>query len=139
MGTPLPKNEPRDDCTICWGPGKPFGDSPTPRFIAAQFTQFLPGQLWLPEYDILLLTTRDLEPIDAPCQWQIIAAGFQWFLNFTPDFTFFMIIHIASGKRAFWQPNAPLCALDIQNSDTQPFDRITYGGFINLTWNPEDI
>lgn len=33
MGTPLPKNEPGTFCSICWGPGKPLGPGPTPKFV----------------------------------------------------------------------------------------------------------
>lgn len=139
MGTPIPPNEPANNCAQCWGPGKAFGDFPTPRFMSVELTKFLPGEFWLPEYELLLLTTHDLVQLGPPCQWQVVAPPFQWFLNYAPGFTFFMVAHTPTGKLAFFEPNAPDCAIDFPSSLVAPNNRIAYGGFANITWNPEDL
>ncbi|GAH49023.1 unnamed protein product, partial [marine sediment metagenome] len=61
MGTPLPPNLPDTLCANCWGPGKVFGDVPTPRVVNAALTKFIPGEHWDPDHDQLLLTTHLLE------------------------------------------------------------------------------
>ena len=46
LGTPLPLNEPGLACPVCWGPGKPFGPGPTPKFIKLTFTGIHVGSSW---------------------------------------------------------------------------------------------
>lgn len=54
MGTPIlpppppPIVPPGDDCAICWGPGKPFGELPTPNEIIVTVTGVEKGPGWIP-------------------------------------------------------------------------------------------
>ena len=39
MGEPVgPEYTPGELCTTCWGPGKPFGEGPTPKYVAITFS-----------------------------------------------------------------------------------------------------
>lgn len=137
MGTPIDKNEPANLCSVCWGDGKKFGPGPAPRFVTVQLSNFIPGSLWTPDYDQFLLTPYHLIQLPSPCQWQLYAPPFQWFLNYAPGFTFFIVVHIASGLFAFRNTNAPECATDIPSALTHGLDRIAYGGTCHVSWNPE--
>ncbi len=55
-----------DDCNICWGVGKPFGDIPTPKEVTATFEGVISCNAgWVPD------GPYTLEQLDAaPCRWE---------------------------------------------------------------------
>lgn len=45
MGTPgIPPVPPGEDCEVCWGPDKPFGAGPPPKYIIAIFHNVKPNE-----------------------------------------------------------------------------------------------
>jgi len=70
MGTPLPPNEPGDDCTTCFGSGKTFGDVVTPKFVWIQLFDYSPGPLWSDGDDAFLSIPHLLPQKYAPCRWE---------------------------------------------------------------------
>jgi len=139
VGTPLKPNEPANDCTVCWGTGKPFGDGPTPRVIVARFTSFLPGEYFVPEQEQLLLTSHWLEQTAIHCIYQIDDGIFVWTVDWRVDSTQFRIIRNSDGKMAFFAHWAPVCAVDYPNEFDHPGNVIAYNGFINITWDLEGL
>lgn len=139
MGTPLPPNEPANNCQFCWGVGKPFGDNPTPRVIEARLTRLIPGEFWTDDDDQLLLTTHYLEQRVAPCEWFITDGTFRWSLNYNIQFTSFEVARIADNKIVFVDDQPAPCLVDIPNANIAPAGVVAWNGFANFTWNPEDI
>lgn len=139
MGTPLPPNLPANDCTSCWGVGKPFGDTPTPKVIEVRLTRLLPGEFWNPVDEQLLLTTHYLEQHAFPCVWSIVSGPFDWTLNFNDQFTLLEVKHTASNKLVFIDDEPPACEVDFPSRLTVPTNNFAWNGFANITWNPEDL
>ena len=139
MGTPLPPNLPGDPCTVCWGPGKPFGDGPTPKVIELRLTSILPGELWEDELEQLLLTTHWLEQQPSPCFYKIKDAEFTWSLSWSAGATIVQVIRTLETGTVFAAEIFEECVVDIPNHITTPGNVFAYGGFANATWNPEDL
>lgn len=139
MGTELPPNEPGPVCSICWGPGKPFGPGPTPRVVQMRLTRLLPGEHWDPDLDQLLLTTHWLEPDFLACAWFLDDGIFDWSYQLLPDRTGASVTRRSNSKQAFQYASPPICQVDFPNNITDPTDVIAYHGFANITWNPEDL
>lgn len=138
MGTPLPPTETGDPCTVCWGPGKPFGDRNTPKVIQLRLTSMLPGEFYTQEFEQFLLTTHYLEQFGEPCHYRIESNGFRFDLLFEMSFTFVLIVHLPTAHGVFTNTSAPVCSTDIENLFTSGIGLIMYGGFANLTWEVED-
>lgn len=139
MGTPSPKNEPGNLCEWCWGLGKMFGDTPTPRFISVALTKMLPGEFWNPEHEQLLLTTHDLEQTGFSCVWEISDGLYRWGLNYTQVNTFFEVHRISDNKEVFVDDYPDPCLTDIPSALSVPDDHVAFGGFANFYWNVEDL
>ncbi|GAH87122.1 unnamed protein product [marine sediment metagenome] len=139
MGTPLPPNERGDLCNVCWGPGKPFGDTPTPHVIIARLTSLLPGEFWDAPAEQLLLVSHYLEQKVAPCEWSINDGSFVWDLNYNVQHTDFDVWRISDHELVFRTPLFFPCAIDLPNSLVDPAGNVAYNGFVNFTWDPEDL
>lgn len=139
MGTPLPPNEPGDPCTVCFGPGKTFGDGDTPKFIKIRFSDFLPGQLWDPGLDSFLNTEHLIIQDAPPCTWFIIDTGFVWALSWNLPNASILIQRLAPLEPCFEVLNGPLCDLEYANQIVAPAGVITYDGKVTIDWDPTGL
>jgi len=139
MGTPLPPNETANPCALCWGPGKAFGDGPTPKVINVALTRLLPGEHWNPDHEQLLLTTHQLEQQVGPCFWRIDDGTFTWTFEFTWIETQCEVRRKSDNKPVFVGDFPPPCMTDLGSSLLQPLGNVAYNGFANAYWNPEDL
>ena len=135
MGTPLTANEPGDNCSSCWGLGKAFGDTVTPHIIRVTLSALFQGALGSSSEDQLLITPQLLIQEAAPCQWAILAGGFEWRVNFAVPLTTLIVRRLSDNKRAFVDDAPPPCSLPFPNAlETAP-DNVAYGGVATITWS----
>jgi hypothetical protein len=139
MGTPLPPNLPADPCVICWGSGKPFGDTPTPRVIFLRLTFLSPGEFWVPAHEQLLLTPHLLEQQAFPCNFTIDDGIFFWTVFWTVASTQIDVFRIADNKSAFRKGTVIECATGLPSQHLTPAGVVAFNGFASITWNPEDL
>ena len=139
MGTVLPPNEDGVACGFCWGPGKTFGDTATPRYMGVQMSGLLPGEHWRWANEQLLLTPHFLVQTVAPCQYQIYAAPYQWLLDFRIATTVAMVIHAPSGKFVFRGSDAWPCSTLVFSDFENGIDRLTYSGKMRIFYNEEGL
>ncbi len=139
MGTPLTPNESALLCTACFGPGKPFGDGPSPLVVQARFTSFIDGAEAETDQDQLLYTTHYLEQTIAPCIYRINDGHSTWILQWFGGFTEFSIQRNSDGKYSFWHELDQGCGVDLDNELVSPGGNAAYNGSINLTWDLEGI
>ena len=80
MGTPLLPNDIGEDCEICWGPDKIFGDGPTPKFIWLEFSDYTVGPGWNVGCDIAAAIPHLLQQGEWPCIFSLSAGNyfFRW-------------------------------------------------------------
>ncbi|GAI03417.1 unnamed protein product [marine sediment metagenome] len=82
MGEPVgPEYTVGIPCPQCWGPGKPFGDVPTPKFVSITFTGLVgiwapANHKWIGQQDPLM-----------PCLWDFEDATFVGTYYFVPGIT----------------------------------------------------
>ncbi len=139
MGTPIPPNEPANDCLTCWGPGKPFADGATPKFLPLRFRFFEPGTDFDDDMDQILLTVHHLRQQLNPCRYMINDGIFTWEWFFEAPLTSIEIIHNIKLSRAFFSNLGPPCLEIYFNTLDQPFGNIAFGGFLEITWNWKDL
>lgn len=139
MGTPLPRNVSATPCPICWGLGKKFGLGPTPRVIEVRLTSILQGEFGSAGAEQLLLTTHWLVTTTIVCTWTITDATFFWILTFSLQFTTLEVRNLTDNRQAFVDDFPPACTVDFPNALQDPAGNVAFGGFANLTWNPEDL
>lgn len=135
MGTPLASNEPANLCTTCWGPGKPFGEGPSPKVVEVRLTSLLPGEFHTTELEQLILTTHWLEQVINPCIYHINAGGLTWSLGWFSPFTTLSVIESATAHPVFDNQFAPLCSVDFGSTLFHALGTIMFGGFANITWS----
>ncbi len=139
MGTPLPPNEPGNDCILCWGTGKPFGDGPTPTVIQLRLTSLLPGE-FADEADFdNLLVTHWLVQTGLPCLYNIIDGNISWNVNWNPTNTNISVVNLNTVRQVFNNLTFTKCQLDLPNQLTGPDGNIAFGGFANITWDLEGL
>lgn len=139
MGTPLPPNEPGDNCFVCWGVGKRFGDTTTPRIITVQLFDLQQGDFWNANDEQLLLTPHSLIQGPGPCVYSVNDEKFSWVLVYFFDRTLLIIIRVSDTKVVFRHEATPICLLTIPNELTDPNDVIAINGFANVSWNLEGL
>ena len=139
MGTPLTRNKPGNACTICWGSSKPFGNGPTPHIVQMRLTSMLPGDNYTPELEQLLLTTHYLKQTLEPCIWEIRDGSFLWRYLLFPTLSQCEVFSGPPVRNSFTGTIASPCLTDFPNLSTAPADQVMYGGFANITWDPEDL
>lgn len=135
MGTPLTANEPGDDCIFCWGVGKRFGDTTTPRVIIVTLTNLITGDFGSSTIAAQLLVPHLLEQTIAPCVWEIETDGFLWRLNFPAGVTTLVVERISDGRRAFLDNFPPPCSLTFDNALALPANNIAFGGSASISWS----
>ncbi|KKL95120.1 hypothetical protein LCGC14_1857800 [marine sediment metagenome] len=139
MGTPLPPNQSGNDCTVCWGTGKPFGDGPTPTVIQLRLTSLLPGEFEdLADFQNLLVTHWLTQQVD-PCRFEITDRGFLWFVEWAPTATLVAVRDLSSLRFVFVATLPAICQVDMPSDIAGPAGNIAWNGFANITWNPEDL
>lgn len=139
IGTLLTKNEPGNDCGICFGPGKTFGDVVTPYVIQLRLTRLLPGE-HEGEVDFDdLLRTRYLEQTNWPCVFSLIDGTVSWQVDWSPVNTSIVVGNIITMRTVFVALGGPLCSVDLPNDNIAPAGKIAYGGFANVTWDLEGL
>jgi len=139
MGTPLPPNEPGDNCFVCWGVGKSFGNTTTPRKIGVQLFGLEPGDFWDADDDQLLLTPHCLIQGPGACRWQVSDARFSWELIYFFDKTLLSIIRLSDTKVVFRHESSPICLTFIPNELTDPDDVVAFNGNATVSWSLEGL
>ena len=139
MGTLLLPNEPGNDCLVCWGIGKDFGDGPTPHVIQMRLTSTLPGEFSDEANFDNLLVTHYLEQKVPPCSYEIIDGDIAWRLFWNFGQSFVEIRSIVTARFVFFAQPFDECALDFTNVFQTAPGRIAYGGFVNITWDLEGL
>lgn len=139
MGTPLPPNEPGDDCINCWGPNKPFGDGPTPLTITVTLEDLEPGTFWIPSQEQLLLTPHLLQQIPVSCSWSINDGTFVFLLQYLPTRTILDVFNLNPFSPAFVARPPTPCLQELDNDNTAPSGIYAFSGFAAITWNLEGL
>lgn len=139
MGTPVNKQEPANLCPICWGPGKPFGDPPTPQIVQIRLTRLLPGEFFTDAYEEQLLRTHWLEQQVDPCRFVIFDPPLQWFVEWAPTATLVAVRDLATLRFAFVATVPAICQVDMASDIAAPLGNIAWNGFANITWDLEGL
>lgn len=133
MGDPLDPTDPPagDHCDECWGPGKTFGDKPTPSKIRVSFEGIVscPGKPPAPNGDYILSQDPHLS-----CYWQwgdplvlfaeLIYCG-------TTNTTILTLSYFAGGVEFLWFHSftTPSCTTDLLNDLKDcPIGRLGHDG-----------
>ena len=134
MGTPLPPNEPGEDCTRCWGPAQPFGTGPTPKVLTLKFTGLQQGEFWVPEAEQSLLAPHSCIQTFFPCQWDEFAPS--WFARvaFGDVATRISLTYTPTNRRAFDVIVPPRCTRSELNGITTFPTFFAFGGQVDITW-----
>lgn len=135
MGTPLPPNESGNRCDSCWGLGKEFGDTTTPRVVEATLISIEPGELWVASDDQQLLTPHSLIQTAHSCSWLIDDGTFIWSLNYNVQFTSFEVKRKSDNKEVFVDPLGDPCHVVVPNGHTDPAGVIAFNGYVVLDWD----
>lgn len=135
MGTPLPPNEPGNNCPNCWGPAKPFGDGNTPKVLTVQLFDLAQGINWIPALQKLLLTPHLLIQGPLPCNYGVEDAEFAWSWVWTPTRTAAEVLHLETDSRAFLASVGTLCSTAFDNDNIQPIGNYAFNGSIETTWS----
>lgn len=139
MGTPLPPNEPGEPCEVCWGPGKPFGDPATPKYISMQWIDYFPGDLWDEDLESILLLPQLMIQTAFPCTWAVIVEGIAFALGYETGNTALVIQRVSPFEQAFRHLGGVECLLTYPNEITTPAGVIAYGGKVVLTWTTKGL
>lgn len=139
MGTPLPPNEPNPQCTACFGPGKIFGDAPSPRFLILQFQGFIPDQAWDPDNEIVLLAPQHLLQQINPCIYQLQVGPLLFYWRWFTYSTMCSIEDTVAAVEYFRGDVTDPCELIVENELTTGIGVGSLGGIVTVGWNPEDI
>jgi len=110
MGTPIDIEgdyEEGNPCTRCWGPGKPFGDVPTPKYMVLNVSGVFPcpPNEKNPPNGSWLLTQAE----GFPCAWNLTTSNYIMGFGFGVDFTECWIRDIPSDKFWFRGLPEPVC------------------------------
>lgn len=139
MGTPLPPNDAGDNCFVCWGVDKAFGNTPTPRIITVKLSGLLPGDFWLQDDEQLLLTPHSLIQGPGPCRFQVSDAKFSWALVYLFDRTIFSILRFLDTKSVFGHESTQQCLTSIPNDQITPTNFIAYKGTASISWSVKGL
>ena len=128
MGTPIdppiivPPGGPGDDCSICWGREKPFGEVETPDHIYLNFSGIQKSLTW---------SIGDPEPLDGlvvipqsagqPCIFSDIIDGVGYELVFLPGSTMIKAEYIP-GIDMFYALTSSACEIFAFNESTGIFE-----------------
>ena len=127
MGTktePLPRPEPvppGNQCSICWGEDKPFGDVTTPSKLEAIFSGIGKGEDWLETYGEPITGKVILEQVSGfPCRYTGTSLN-GWFvmLNFFEEFT--QIYSEKPLSYSYFGESSDKCSLFVLNGLTDKF------------------
>lgn len=139
MGTPLPPNEPGNNCDVCWGPGKLFGDGPTPTIIQLRLTSLLPGEFEHEADFDNLLVTHWLVQRGLPCVFTIFDGPLEWTVGWNPANTTVSVTNVNTLRQVFFNSTDAKCLVDLPNKIIVPAAHIAYNGFANVTWDLEGL
>ena len=135
MGTPLPENPIGVASTVCWGPGKLFGDNGTPHILTVHFTDWIEGGQFFESYRQELATPKQLYQTANPLLWTAESTGWLWSVNFAAISTSCRILKKPLNVQAFRNLNAPLCAVVVPNTLVVEHLAIALDGFLNITFS----
>lgn len=139
MGTPLPPNQIGDDCVLCWGFEKPFGNGNTPRIIQLRLTDLSPGQFWDPADEQLLLTPHFLQQHPVPCTYTIDDGRFLWEWVWGVGTTQIDVVRKDDFKSVFAYGSRFECDLFLPNWHQAPVGVVAYYGWALVTWSLEGL
>jgi len=139
MGTPLPPNEPGADVNLCWGPTKPFGPGPTPHVIKLRLTRLLQGEYGSDAVEQNMLMTHLLEQTVNPMKFEIYDGRFYWWVEWHPSATLVAVRDTISLRFCFVATVPAICQVDMPSDSIHWAGSIMYGGFANITWDPEGL
>ena len=137
MGTPLPLNEPGALCGNCWGPDKPFGPGPTPKFVKVTIrdceiiTPYLGRNLINPNGTWLCPQSPE------PCLWRYAFEDTVclWETHFAYSHLFFQSAEIVLFT-AFY---IPTCQSFFINDYYYPDETLILGGSGIVTWSTDGL
>jgi len=139
VGTPLKPNEPGNNCTVCWGSGKPFGNGPTPTVIQLRLTSLLPGE-YADDADFdNLLVTHYLEQTGLPCTFNIIDGNLSWTVAWNSTNTYIGVYDFGTLRPVFQGYIDEVCEVDLPSTLISPSGNIAWNGFANITWDLEGL
>ena len=139
MGTPLPPNEPGDDCTRCFGIGKKFGDGPTPKFITLTITELTPGDNWNPDLENEILIPHILEQTVYPCFYTLQTPNMNYSWGFAGTYTYVFVEDRETASSYLSRTDYTRCLKELRDEYTSPTMVGAYGGLGVIDWNPEDL
>jgi len=141
MGTPIDTEgtyEEGNACTRCWGPGRAFGDAPTPKFLCFIVENIEkcpiapidpPNGFWVLEQNAV-----------NPNIWARFYGPYYFYWEFDAGFTFCWILDNTLSWFWFWGENYPVCANLVEN-DLQVCGGARYGkkGTVRLAYTKNPI
>lgn len=139
MGTPLPPNEPGNDCTVCWGAGKRFGDNPTPKILTVTLHDLEPGVFWWDSLESLLYTPHLLIQTASTCVWYVEDEHFSWHVDFLLAKTSISITQIVNSAIVLASDKLGPCETNIPNEITAPAGVFAINGWASIGWDPEGL
>jgi len=137
MGTPLPPNEPGEDCTVCWGTDKTFGPGHTPKYLWLRITELTPGAFWNPALEAELLLPHLLVQTEAPCGYGLMTPNISYSWGFAYGRTYVLVADISTGRSFLSNNPDDECATSVRDWWTEGSQVAAYGGLGTISWNPE--
>ena len=133
LGTPLPPNEPGSICENCWGPDKPFGPGPSPKYVKVNirdvqvFSPYEGDAIDIPNGTWFLRQTVD------PCIWKFESGNVVclWETHFAYSHVFFQ----SNTHVLFSTFYMPICQRFFVNDYFFPDEPSPLGGWAMVTWD----
>lgn len=132
MGTPLPPNEAGDPCDFCWGPGQPFGDIETPRYIGFQLFNLQPGAFDIPADQPLLLTRQLLVQTGMPCTWFLRVGPYNFEFRYLLNQAAAFVRNFDTAKSVFETSGQTSCRLSYFDNTGLFSFRQSFGGDLKI-------
>lgn len=137
MGTPLPRSDPGNLCSICWGPSKTFGDVDTPRQVTATIVGLLEGEFWNPITGPRLLLPTVLTQTIVPCNFMFNDGVFEWTLRWSVIRSEFFVRQVPPSRQVFRNGVDPPCDVFMVNVVTTFSGNFSYRGNVTIDWFKE--
>jgi len=139
MGTRIPPNAPGNQCTVCFGVGKTFGQTDTPKILEVILQDLEPGPAWNTDLEGTILTRKRLIQQANPCEYSLREGDVLFFWRWGGSTTLYSVEDVVTPTEYFRGSQGGVCLLELDNDLlTSPFIGAT-GGVALASWNPEDV
>jgi len=139
MGTALPPNETGDACTFCFGVGKKFGETPTPKYIIVQLIDIMPGEFWIPGDEQLLRHPWLLKQSGTVCEWTVTVNDYNFAMRWYAGQEAIFVRNFATAKSIYESSGHEPCLLEYANQNSIPSGVQAFGGRIKISWSTEGL